>query len=500
MEVHGNIRPEKVLVIGVDGATWNVIDPLIAQGKLPNFQRLVKTGVKAKLQSFPPLSTPIIWTTIATGKKPEKHGVVHLLDSYGDLKCLRLWDILESKGLTVGVFGWPVLYPPRELRGFLIPGFFSRGDKTYPKEYEFVNKFQDGHTKGEMVSALGKYLTHGLNPGKAVKLIRFFLFRKRFPYLDRYIHKTLLRTETSMDIFPNIFKRYSPEFAAYYMNHTDQLGHRTWLYYQPEKFDYNNEEEKQRYQNVIPEAYMLADTAIGKLLDTIPKDYHVVILSDHGMKATPQDEAFRVRAGTLLKHLGFEEELKYSLDDDKMMIKTEESNRKMVDDLMSHVQKLRFSSLNEPVFQVECLESKLWMVKFNNAIKLELFNSEKVVLDGRKICELRDIVEPSHLRYSGAHDEYGILILWGSKFRKGVELEKATVRDVTPTILSLYGLPEAEDMDGVVLKDAFVKDFQFPEQSIASYDEKELLEKCGVEVEEVTEDLKSRLKSLGYLD
>ena len=94
-----------VLVIGIDGASWNVMRPLMARGELPNLKRLAGTGVTARFESIRPLFSPAIWTTLATGKMPDEHGIPNFHATRHDLKARRVWDVISEAGETVGVFG-----------------------------------------------------------------------------------------------------------------------------------------------------------------------------------------------------------------------------------------------------------------------------------------------------------------------------------------------------------------------------------------------------------
>lgn len=293
----------KLLVIGIDGATWDVIDPLIEQNKLPNIKKLLEQGVKAPLKSMHPLSTPIIWTTIATGKKPVKHGITHHLDTQRNLRCKRVWDILETKGREIGVFGWPLIDPPRKVDGFLIPGFFARSDKTYPEKYDFITKLRPDHGLRTILESLVRGLFNGISISTSADLIRFEMKKKRYPYLLKYFQTKMLRTRITSAVFKHIFKKGKTEFSAFYMNHTDQIGHRMWVYYEPEKFEYRNKEEIRRYGDAIQETYILADRIIGELLRTLSDEYHVMILSDHGMKASSEEKGFRIRGAVLFDML-----------------------------------------------------------------------------------------------------------------------------------------------------------------------------------------------------
>ncbi|MEW6742486.1 MAG: alkaline phosphatase family protein [Planctomycetota bacterium] len=107
----------KVLLVGIDGAEWDVINPLIEQGRLPNLARLKREGIYGTLRSFEPILSPIIWTNIATGKTPEKHGIGWFMvqsEKTGRRlpvtsrvrKCQALWSMLAKRSLTAGIVGW----------------------------------------------------------------------------------------------------------------------------------------------------------------------------------------------------------------------------------------------------------------------------------------------------------------------------------------------------------------------------------------------------------
>jgi len=81
--------PTRTLIIGIDGATWDIIDRLADQGRLPNLKKLAGNGVRARLRSIPPFVSPVLWTTIASGKNSDKHGIEHMLDTQKSLKCKR---------------------------------------------------------------------------------------------------------------------------------------------------------------------------------------------------------------------------------------------------------------------------------------------------------------------------------------------------------------------------------------------------------------------------
>lgn len=120
----------KILILGLDGVTFNVVRPLVEQGKLPNLERLISQGTRGILKStMPPVSGPA-WHAFRTGKNPGQTGVYDFLryepQSYrseliqlGQLSDLTLWDIVEENSdYRVGIYNLPGSYPPAKVRGF----------------------------------------------------------------------------------------------------------------------------------------------------------------------------------------------------------------------------------------------------------------------------------------------------------------------------------------------------------------------------------------------
>jgi predicted AlkP superfamily phosphohydrolase/phosphomutase len=120
-----------LVVIGLDGASFNVIDALIAEGKLPHIQSLLERGTRASVLSPLPLGHSSAWVTLVTGKHPGAHGIYasHQREGYvereinsADVRVGALWDILSAAGLRVAVAGVPATYPPRPINGVMVSG------------------------------------------------------------------------------------------------------------------------------------------------------------------------------------------------------------------------------------------------------------------------------------------------------------------------------------------------------------------------------------------
>src|SRR5881394_3557688 len=126
-------KSPKVVIIGLDAATWTLIHPWIAEGGMPNLTNLVKAGVSGPLQSVLPPITPPAWTSFMTGKNPGKHGIFHFLEpqpgSYamrysnaGSRRSASVWKLLSDAGFSVGSVNVPFTFPPEKCAAFQISG------------------------------------------------------------------------------------------------------------------------------------------------------------------------------------------------------------------------------------------------------------------------------------------------------------------------------------------------------------------------------------------
>lgn len=139
---------QRFLIIGLDGATFDVLNPMMASGRMPALRRFIEAGVCGVLHSTKPPITPAAWTTFMTGKGPGRHGIVdfekydvrsHTLtfNSTYEIREKTLWEHLSDRGLRVGSINVPMTYPPRPVNGFMISGFETpsiAAEFTYPRE------------------------------------------------------------------------------------------------------------------------------------------------------------------------------------------------------------------------------------------------------------------------------------------------------------------------------------------------------------------------------
>ena len=152
-----------MLVIGLDGASFNVLDPLIEKGYLPHIASLIAGGTRANLTTtFPPI-TAVAWSSFMTGKNPGKHGIFEFVrrDHHSKRELAvnasfrqgrAIWDLLSDAGKRVIVHNFPCTYPPHEINGLMIADFMTprgRRDFAYPESL-----------LGEIEAEFGSYRLH----------------------------------------------------------------------------------------------------------------------------------------------------------------------------------------------------------------------------------------------------------------------------------------------------------------------------------------------------
>jgi predicted AlkP superfamily phosphohydrolase/phosphomutase len=278
------MQPYKVVVIGMDGGTLDLILPWIAENRLPNLASLIKKGTKAYLKSTIPPMTPPAWASFFTGKNPGKHGVFDFIElkqgSYdfrftngGSVQTKSLWGLLSGAQKKVGVINVPMTYPPEKVNGYLISGLDAPDEKspfTYPSDlYKILKESVGGYQidirhLGNMRSDKERDLT----------LQAFHEIEERRSMAARFL-----------------IEKYPTDLTVVIFNATDQVQHHFWHYMDPQHLQYDPSGAK-KYGQAIFNIYQKVDEEIGKLLQTLPKDTIVFVMSDHGAGATSNLELY----------------------------------------------------------------------------------------------------------------------------------------------------------------------------------------------------------------
>lgn len=511
--------PAKIVVIGIDGATWEVIRPLMHAGKMPNLQRLVSMGASGTLHSFEYSASPLAWTTIATGKLPAKHNIRDFRVSRHDLRARQVWDIAASHGRKVGIFQYLVTWPPQPLDGFIVPGWLAPDPAAYPAELNFINEFvnrgrfvrrDEANRAGDYLRFAARVLRSGLSTSTVGKIVRFGIGRvlRRLTALDARYRMRSIWVSLSTDLFRHLLRKYQPDFAAIVFYQTDSIGHYFWKFRQPERFQDISAADAARYGSIIDRIYCDADTAIGRILRTVGDDCHVVVLSDHGMGPALHESGrlYRPRVEQLLENLGVEwrggRHAVIGLDF-HILVNDERPQSWESDfaEFKKFIEGIRISETGEQVFEARLLQEGPASVRVT-AARPELIG-KTVLLPNGKQTVYENLVNTDE-ELSGAHHPEGVLVMAGPAIKQGCELVGAHLADVAPTLLTLMGLPVGRDMDGRVLEEAFDEHF-LSNQPIAYIDSHEEKTPPGIDGQsgglsaEERKIVEERLRALGYL-
>jgi hypothetical protein len=272
----------RVVVIGVDGCDWEMLGPLVEAGELPNFERLMERGWHGPLLSSEPMISPRIWTTIATGKVPDKHGILGFVDLNGVpvnaamRSAPAIWEIVSGYGGIVGVIGWYVTWPADDVNGFMIS---DRVHSLMRGPLQILHTIE-GQPTNERLRSFGSF---AFDAGYK----RLDTGNKRYQQnriVDEPLRWGYLRDEIYAGMADVFIPRYDPNFSAIYLRGIDFVQHFFWQYSDPEPFGSVTPEDIRAYGDVIPNYYRYTDRLLGRLLESVGDDTNVLLVSDHGFQ------------------------------------------------------------------------------------------------------------------------------------------------------------------------------------------------------------------------
>jgi predicted AlkP superfamily phosphohydrolase/phosphomutase/tetratricopeptide (TPR) repeat protein len=371
---------KKVLLIGWDAADWKVINPLMDQGKMPNVERLVNQGSMAHLTTLHPPLSPMLWTSIATGKRPFKHGIHGFSEPTADgmgvqpvtnlsRRCKAVWNILNQNDLKSVVIGWWPSHPAEPINGVMLSDHYHRSRGKLEKGWPLL---PGTIHPPELIETLAELRLH--KEEIVGEMTDPFVPRGREIDQDKDrrlsgLASTLAECTSIHSAATWLIENQPWDLFAVYYDAIDHFCH-GFMRYHPPKQDFIKQEDFDLYQNVVSTAYQLHDQMLGTLLSKVGDDVTVILMSDHGF----------------------------------------------------HPDHLRPKAIPS--------------IPAGPAIE---------------------------------HRDFGILAIKGPGIKRDELLHGASVLDITPTLLSLFGLPVGEDMDGKVL----VRAFENPPEpaTIPSWDE-----------------------------
>jgi len=512
----------RIVLLGFDAATWNVIDPMIAKGELPNFEAVIKRGVRADLYSLDSPVSPRVWTSIVTGKTEDKHGVIDFYSNRSHLRSKRVWDIFNANDLTTSIFYWFVTWPPqKEIKGHMVPGFLSLDSQTIPAELSFLKELEMSEKNKIVEQREGKGLFHdlrlvrqalrfGVKPSTLLQAILFKIEQKFRAYveLDVFAKVQLLKLYLYRDVFNYMVRQHPTDFAAILYPQADQIGHKYWAYYEPDEYEKRvgipvSERDRCKYGDVIPNIYREMDKIVGDMRNQLGEDDVLMILSDHGFGVIEEPKAqLKIKSDEFFAELDLTGVVHgFSIGPD-YIIQINDKNTD-VNDIAEKLRRIRLENEQESFFDVSINGTEIvlglnnvWYMKSKDAMVL----LEKNLCFAERSVKVADVVA-HRSDISGDHEPVGVLIMSGSGIKSDTKISDCSVLDITPTLLYLNNLPVAKDMDGRPLLDAFTEDYACKNsvKYIETYEDGENNKQSDELDFEVSAEIQERLKGLGYL-
>jgi predicted AlkP superfamily phosphohydrolase/phosphomutase/tetratricopeptide (TPR) repeat protein len=357
---------KKVLLIGWDAADWKIITPLLDQGHMPTLDDFVNHGVIGNIATLRPILSPMLWNSIATGKRPDKHGILGFMEpdpqtggvrpvTSTSRKVKAVWNILTQRGYKTHVLGWFAGHPAEPINGISVSDLFPYAVGPIDKPWPLPPGAVYPEDKRDLFA---KLRMHPAEITEAAILPWIPLAANIDQEKDKGLQSfaKILSENCSIHNAATWILQNEPwDFLAVYYNGIDHFCH-GFMHYHPPRMEGIPEEKFEIYKDVVNGAYRFHDMMLQTLLDLAGPDTTVILVSDHG------------------------------------------------------------------------------------------FHSDHLRPRGIPMEPAGPAVQ---------HRQFGIVCMRGEHIKQDERIYGATLLDVTPTILTLFGLPVGEDMDGRVLVQAF---------------------------------------------
>lgn len=553
-----NLKNRKVAVFGLDGITFDLLQPWIDEGRLPNLARLIADGSSGRLKSTIPPVSASAWASFSTGTNPGQHGMIDFTYPAEDGYQIKVsnsqtrsapavWEIVGGAGGKVGVISLPMTFPPQPINGFLVCSFLVPSDDseyTYPAELKDEIATSHGHFPMHM-SERGR----GTDPGRFVRAVKEMELARARVVCD------LLRSKP-WDLFIYVFET------------TDNLQHEVW-HLLDKTHPLHDPAMAEATMPDILDYYQTVDRLLGEMTSLVPENALVIAMSDHGFgpfhqffhinnwlakngwlkfKRTPLSLLKRIgfRLGvtpinalkwvTRLRLSGLRKNVKrgrgrgmlrrffLSLDDvdwrRTRAFSVGNFGQVYLNVAGQRPQGIVSASEYDPLRQSIATAALALRDPADGSQVVQTVYRREELFHGASTRRLPDLIlHTDRARYvsfghadfgsnriieastgqTGHHHMEGVVCLAGPGVNVGKTLDKACILDLAPTILRYLGLPIPSHMDGKVLLDAFTDDFN-GENPAEFYDAGVRANNdTGFSSDEEAELVLERLRGMGYV-
>jgi len=312
---------KKLLLVGWDSADWKIIHPLLDAGALPGVARLVESGVSGNLTTLEPQLSPMLWTSIATGKMAYHHGVPGFTEvdprsgavvpvSAATRTCRALWEMLGERGLRSHVVSWFATQGEQHLDGKMVSNMFCHlsGTKKDQDSSEWPAPPPGTYWPPDLAETMDdlRVSPHEIDPDEVIRL-----FVPNAPEVDQTKDKRLwmlaqkLAEAFSTHNAATHLMEADPEwdFMAVYYRAVDEISHQFMPYHAP-RMEGIPEADFEMYREVVNSTYRLHDLFLQRLMQLAGPDTAILLVSDHGFHSDHLRPKFtpRVPAGITVWH------------------------------------------------------------------------------------------------------------------------------------------------------------------------------------------------------
>jgi predicted AlkP superfamily phosphohydrolase/phosphomutase/Flp pilus assembly protein TadD len=290
-----NATAKRVLLIGWDAADWKVLSPMMDAGQMPALSKFVSRGVMGNIQTLRPALSPILWNSIATGKRPDKHGICGFIEPTPDGNGVRptsstsrktkaIWNILSQSGKKTHVVGWYASHPAEPINGICVSKPFAQGNAdpstkwampagaVYPPELEESIKGLRVHTMEMSAGDIRPFIP------------QLETIDQTIDGHPRVLADMLARAASTHAVATAILENEPWDFMAVYYDLIDLAGH-YFMPFHPPKMAGVSDRDFELYQRVMTGVYRWHDMLLARLLALAGEDALVVLVSDHGFQS-----------------------------------------------------------------------------------------------------------------------------------------------------------------------------------------------------------------------
>jgi tetratricopeptide (TPR) repeat protein len=284
---------KRVLLIGWDAADWNIIHPLMEAGQMPVLEKFIELGTSGPITTLQPILSPMLWNSIATGKRADKHDILGFVEPAPDgkgirpvsstsRKCKAIWNILSQSGLRSVVINWFASHPAEAIAGTILtnrlPNVLSADPKGSYPEFDAA-----GVHPPELLELAKSFQIHPeeITPEQ---MVAFFPDKRPTDKFDRrigWLAVNLAQCATTQNAATHFAAQEDWDLLAVYYDAIDHTGH-SFMEYFPPAMAHVSAEDAAIYGQVVNCMYRFHDILLGRLLDLVGPDTTVIIMSDHG--------------------------------------------------------------------------------------------------------------------------------------------------------------------------------------------------------------------------